>query len=1232
MIHPIYSSYQYAGCYTQVFHESFFISSFMEPKLCFHLCNTPIIYLQLLTCRCSGGGLMHYNRQKDQICNIKCTQLTRSQIKTNDTCGGTRVFSAYVEENFYTQHGHLLNYQIHFSSCELWTNSGFYNTLQVTFDKSSIKSSLNKMERCAAACLDENTMTKSIAFNDDNNQCLCILSQQSYLTFTSSRYLTILPNNSCNRYCDNTLDNSKIEQKFQCGSSTNRRIWAIYDLNGSCPINYVYIKELQKCVYAYKTFWSSCITPSKVYIYDGNITWNIFLKIIEKLNLNKSIVTIDFDDDITIDSSWKCPSGTIDRTYSSYSSLNYNTRYVLDNGCLRIRSYTSYIDRFSYRLCITNPINKYSISDNENENELPFLTSFYTQIKFCPTNWFDLNGRCYRMSNEPKTIQDARNSCITISTSESNNNDKAHFWFIDDDDNDNNEVHDSPKSNIASYTSHWQARLGFFLLDKPPDNDELKNESTVLDLNIYRSSINEFQMMNPTEKNNSNEIDNSCILATRTIIKENETPIINTTEKNDCSKPQHVLCETKTLIVHNFQQRCFRKPLILDLPAFISKHLTYELCLTICQGLQTKLAIININKCYCLNGFTSKVFNLTKYRAEYLQENCGDPCPGNVHERCGDKNTIVVFHVVDVRRIYSLMRIPMDSYPDFVYDSCIYVSSFNSSTTYQFNLNNVHNIHPRHCLQLCTNYQQKYAFINSNLCLCTNIPLKDTQYDTTILENQYCSYECSANYFYTCGNKTNSTIYSMYIMQPKCRHGFEVAENDQQCVYSHSSIKKNSFSNAQSYCKSIGGIIAKINDILEIQDILSESTLSRRLSNTLSIFSAFKSYNDSKYFWIDRTSDIINNNTISDRSLGKCSQTSNAIDRNCIVLRYEKTSYSNIIADDQCIAESNLCSLMSATPVCVDQHLEFNSTIIPSITDDDVISVSVNTSIDYSCGNDTEYDFIDEYCYKISFHESSWNEAKSECERDNAMLFVPEKFITLKIIRSLFLRRHHYASSGFAHIGVIYDNQNRTVIRSNITDESILQIVPDSNSIYDLCEQTFHQHYTKINSSKILSKNDQNRLKDQQIGCAYLDLLSDTTPVIRCDEIPCNRQATVICQRPPILKTVIIQAQREVINLPMNNDPSLTSTVPSTDNESNSGWTDLSSQIYTKSIVRDFAPIFFILATIFALILLGLINILHNHYLFQKNNNNNNNRFHTGRRNHNAVYSQLITTNEFDLN
>ncbi|CAF4252640.1 unnamed protein product, partial [Rotaria sordida] len=227
-------------------------------------------------------------------------------------------------------------------------------------------------------------------FNDDNNQCLCILSQQSYLTFTSSRYLTILPNNSCNRYCDNTLDNSKIEQKFQCGSSTNRRIWAIYDLNGSCPINYVYIKELQKCVYAYKTFWSSCITPSKLYIYDGNITWNIFLKIIEKLNLNKSIVTIDFDDDITIDSSWKCPSTTIDRTYSSYSSLNYNTRYVLDNGCLRIRSYTSYIDRFSYRLCITNPINKYSISDNDNENELPFLTSFYTQIKFCPTNWFDL--------------------------------------------------------------------------------------------------------------------------------------------------------------------------------------------------------------------------------------------------------------------------------------------------------------------------------------------------------------------------------------------------------------------------------------------------------------------------------------------------------------------------------------------------------------------------------------------------------------------------------------------------------------------------------------------------------------------------------------------------------------------------------------------------------------------------------------------------------------------------
>jgi hypothetical protein len=61
--------------------------------------------------------------------------------------------------------------------------------------------------------------------------------------------------------------------------------------------------------------------------------------------------------------------------------------------------------------------------------------------------------------------------------------------------------------------------------------------------------------------------------------------------------------------------------------------------------------------------------------------------------------------------------------------------------------------------------------MNSNTCFCTNIPIKDEQYKNTILLNQYCSQQCAANYLYTCGNKDNSSVYSMYIMQPKCRHG-----------------------------------------------------------------------------------------------------------------------------------------------------------------------------------------------------------------------------------------------------------------------------------------------------------------------------------------------------------------------------------------------------------------------------------------------------------------------------
>jgi hypothetical protein len=167
--HSIDGSYHYAGCFTQVFRESFFTSSSMEPTLCFRLCDTAIIYLQKTICRCSGAGLMHHNRQEDKYCTIPCSKPSDRQVKTGNTCGGQRTYSAYVEENFYIRHGHLFNYQIHFFACELWKHTDVYDTIQVNLDDNIIPSSLNKIEQCAATCLDTNTTTKSIGKNSITN-------------------------------------------------------------------------------------------------------------------------------------------------------------------------------------------------------------------------------------------------------------------------------------------------------------------------------------------------------------------------------------------------------------------------------------------------------------------------------------------------------------------------------------------------------------------------------------------------------------------------------------------------------------------------------------------------------------------------------------------------------------------------------------------------------------------------------------------------------------------------------------------------------------------------------------------------------------------------------------------------------------------------------------------------------------------------------------------------------
>ncbi|CAF3964194.1 unnamed protein product [Rotaria sordida] len=652
MINSVYSSYHYVGCYKQVFYHSYFTSSYMEPTLCFLLCETPIIYIQDTICRCSGGGFMDHNRQQDELCTISCRKPGNTLVKTVNTCGGRETYSVYAEEKFYIQHAHLFNFRIQFTSCEFWNKTGYYNVLQVKIDKLSIKTPLNKLERCAAACLDQNTTTKSIAFNDDNNQCLCIMAQKLNPDSDSARYLTILSNNSCDRYCDNTLDDSKVEHKFQCGSSKDPRIWAVYDLNATCPIGSIYIKELKKCMSTYKGISNICPSPSINYIYNGNLTWNIFLKIIGKLNLTKSIVSIDFDNYVTIDSSWMCSTTTINTINSNLSNRNFSTYYVLDNGCLRVRSYSLSSHILSNRLCITNPIN---------ENPLSYGTRFYSYytldsnriLPACPPQWLDINGHCYRISDDRKTIQEARNSCITLPK-----DDKYSFHLhiisvVDDYANKNddmketigkykNHLIDIFKGEIAQYTLPWQARLGFFLLDTNASNTGPKFEpyqsislymkdasSLVSNVDVNLSSINEFQMINPNDDNSLSIKDDSCLLWTRSIIDEKQrSSILEKIQINNCSKPRHVLCRTKTMLGFNSPQICYTKPSTLGLPIMISNHLTYELCLSVCKTLKTNLAVINMNKCYCFDATRSQILDPKRNHAKYETQDCGDPCPG----------------------------------------------------------------------------------------------------------------------------------------------------------------------------------------------------------------------------------------------------------------------------------------------------------------------------------------------------------------------------------------------------------------------------------------------------------------------------------------------------------------------------------------------------------------------------------------------------------------------------
>ena len=251
------------------------------------------------------------------------------------------------------------------------------------------------------------------------------------------------------------------------------------------------MKELKKCVYYYKNFWNSCTPPATNFVFDSQMTWPVFLNLISRLQLNDSIVTVDFGQHVHIDNAWKCAltssiststSSDAWRGYLSFSRSSLygwtsNVRYILDGGCLRESSYSSYSHRYSYRLCVSDPANKYTASNDSDDFDDSTVSTFATpQVQFCPYNWFDLNGRCYRISDERKTIKEARKQCINISSNTSTaNNDKSLFWQPDVDSNtiDKEDSFHSPTGKLVEYISDWQARMGFFLLDTVPDTGNL---------------------------------------------------------------------------------------------------------------------------------------------------------------------------------------------------------------------------------------------------------------------------------------------------------------------------------------------------------------------------------------------------------------------------------------------------------------------------------------------------------------------------------------------------------------------------------------------------------------------------------------------------------------------------------------------------------------------------------------------------------------------------------------
>ncbi|CAF4618201.1 unnamed protein product, partial [Rotaria sp. Silwood2] len=335
------------------------------------------------------------------------------------------------------------------------------------------------------------------------------------------------------------------------------------------------------------------------------------------------------------------------------------------------------------------------------------------------------------------------------------------------------------------------------------------------------------------------------------------------------------------------------------------------------------------------------------------------------------------------------------------------------------------------------------------------------------------------------------------------------------------------FSSAQSYCKSKHGILAKINDIREIEDLLPYLLINntyyfKRFSFDYSII------NGKTYFWIDRTMNIRNDNTSSKGFLRKkCIEASKSIDRNCIVLRREKIFVNNVLYLQQFLSESDQCSSVSARPVSIDNNLESHLNTIPSILNNDLPIVKVNISLDYLCGNDTDYHLVGNYCYKILLHKTTWHEGKIECERDNATLFIQTGDMVYFPITELLLRRHNNISStGIIHIGFSYVNEPSYIKQHKSIDKSIKTHAFDEEFYHNLCKTSHRDKIRNLLTSLYnLTMEDIDKFEVSATSCANIEIRQYFSIHTYCNEQSCNQPANVICQKLPIITTRAVFAK-----------------------------------------------------------------------------------------------------------